>query len=56
MLFDAIVACIILKIFGVDGLKILGAVTMVTVLRTCHNINWMTAELEREIIENEEEN
>ena len=55
MLFDALVACIILKLMGVEGLKVLAAVTMVAVLRTCHNVNWMTAELENEIIENKEE-
>lgn len=39
MLFDAIVAVIIFKLFGEQGLWILGTTCIVTVLRTACNIN-----------------
>jgi hypothetical protein len=39
MIFDAIVAVIIFKLFGEQGLWVLGMTCAVTVLRTAHNIN-----------------
>ena len=39
MIFDAIVAVIIFKLFGEQGLWFLGMTCAVTVLRTAHNIN-----------------
>lgn len=57
MIFDAIVALIILKIFEVEGLKALIAVGMVAIIRTCCNINFVIGSMEEQIIsiENEEE-
>ena len=57
MLFDALVALLILKIFEVEGLKALIAVGMVALIRTCHNINCVIGTMEEQIIsiENEEE-
>lgn len=39
MLFDAIVAVIIFKLFGEQGLWVLGTTCIITVLRTACNIN-----------------
>lgn len=39
MIFDALVAVIIFKLFGEQGLWVLGMTCAVTVLRTAHNIN-----------------
>ena len=39
MLFDAIVAVIIFKLFGEQGLWVLGLTCVITVLRTASNIN-----------------
>ena len=39
MLFDAIAALLIFKIFGEQGLWVLGIWAGVTVIRTAHNIN-----------------
>lgn len=39
MIFDAIVAVIIFKLFGEQGLWILGTTCVITVLRTARNIN-----------------
>lgn len=57
MIFDAIVALLILKIFEVEGLKALIAVAMVSLIRTCCNINFVIGSMEEQIIsiENEEE-
>lgn len=57
MIFDAIVALLILKIFEVEGLKALIAVAMVSLIRTCCNINFVIGSIEEQIIsiENEEE-
>lgn len=57
MLFDALVALLILKIFEVEGLKALIAVGMVALIRTCHNVNCVIGTMEEQIIsiENEEE-
>lgn len=55
MLFDALVAFIILKIFEVEGLKVLAAVALVSLLRTCHNINTMIGMMYVEELEKEEE-
>lgn len=57
MLFDALIAFIILKMFEVEGLKVLAAVVLVSLLRTCHNVNCVIGTMEEQIIsiENEEE-
>lgn len=55
MLFDALVACIILKIFEVEGLKALAAVVLVSLLRTCHNVNCVIGTMNDEYLEKEEE-
>lgn len=57
MIFDALVALLILKIFEVEGLKALIAVGMVALIRTCHNVNCVIGTMEEQIIsiENEEE-
>ena len=39
MIFDAIVAAIIFKLFGEQGLWVLGITCIITVLRTAGNIN-----------------
>ena len=41
MVFDAIAALLIFKIFGEQGLWVLGIWAGVTVIRTAHNINAM---------------
>ena len=55
MLFDALIACIILKFFEVEGLKVLAAVVLVSLLRTCHNVNCVVGSLNEEYLEKEEE-
>ena len=55
MLFDALVAFIILKIFEVEGLKVLAAVVLVSLLRTCHNVNCVVGSMNDEYLEKEEE-
>lgn len=55
MLFDALVAFIILKIFEVEGLKVLAAVVLVSLLRTCHNVNCAIGTMNYEYLEKEEE-
>lgn len=55
MLFDALVAFIILKIFEVEGLKVLAAVVLVSLLRTCHNVNCIIGAMNDEYLEKEEE-
>lgn len=57
MIFDALVAGIILKLFEVEGLKALIAICMVSLIRTCHNVNCVIGSMEEQIIsiENEEE-
>lgn len=55
MLFDALVACIILKIFEMEGLKVLAAVVLVSLLRTCHNVNCVIGTMNDEYLEKEEE-
>ena len=39
MIFDAVAALLIFKIFGEQGLWVLGIWAGVTVIRTTHNIN-----------------
>ena len=58
MLYDAIFALLILKIFEIEGLKALIAVAMVSLIRTCYNVNCVIGIMEEQIIsiENEEEN
>lgn len=55
MLFDALVACIILKLFQAEGLKVLAAVVLVSLLRTCHNVNCVVGSIDDEYLEKEEE-
>ena len=55
MLFDALVAFILLKIFEVEGLKVLAAVVLVSLLRTCHNVNCVIGTMNDEYLEKEEE-
>ena len=55
MLFDALLAFIILKIFEVEGLKVLAAVVLVSLLRTCHNVNCIIGIMNYEYLEKEEE-
>lgn len=55
MLFDALVACIILKLFEMEGLKVLTAVVLVSLLRTCHNVNCVIGTMNDEYLEKEEE-
>lgn len=55
MLFDALLAFIILKIFEVEGLKVLAAVVLVSLLRTCHNVNCIIGIMNDEYLEKEEE-
>ena len=55
MLLDALVACIILKLFEVEGLKVLAAVVLVSLLRTCHNVNCVIGTMNEEYLEKEEE-
>ena len=58
MIFDALIALSILKIFEVEGLKALIAVAMVSLIRTCYNVNCVIGTMEEQLIsiENEEEN
>lgn len=57
MLLDALLAVLIVKFLGLEGLKGLAAFCMVAVIRTCHNVNWVCGNIEQEVItmENEEE-
>ena len=57
MILDAFIALLILKIFEVEGLKALIAVAMVSLIRTCYNVNCVIGTMEEQIIsmENEEE-
>lgn len=57
MIFDALIALLILKIFEVEGLKALIAVAMVSLIRTCYNVNCVIGTMEEQIIsiENKEE-
>lgn len=57
MIFDALIAGILLKLFEVEGLKALIAICMVALIRTCHNVNCVIGSMEEQIIsiENEEE-
>lgn len=55
MLFDALIACIILKFFEVEGLKVLAAVVLVSLLRTCHNVNCVIGTMNDDYLEKEEE-
>lgn len=57
MIFDAIFALILMKIFDVEAVYALVAVGMVTLMRTCHNINSIIGMMYvEELEENEEEN
>lgn len=57
MLFDAIVALFLMKVFDIEAVYALVAVGMVTLMRTCHNINSIIGMMYvEELEENEEEN
>lgn len=55
MLFDAIFALILMKLFDVEAVYALVAVGMVTLMRTCHNINSIIGMMYVEELEKEEE-
>lgn len=55
MLFDALVALFVIKVFGVEAVQALVAVGMVTLIRTCCNINAIIGMMEVEELEKEEE-
>lgn len=55
MLFDAIVALLLMKVFDIEAVYALVAVGMVTLMRTCHNINAMIGMMYVEELEKEEE-
>ena len=55
ILFDAIVAWVIFKIFGVQGLWILAITCSVTFLRLSGRLGWIFAVIENSLIEIEEE-
>ena len=55
MLLDAILALLVMKIFGMDGLTTLGAIMAICVIRTCHNFNLILAAMEEQVIDSEEE-
>lgn len=60
MLLDAVIALCLLKIFDVEAVHALLAVGMVSLIRTCHNVNCVIGSLEEEYLEmlekEEEEN
>ena len=57
MLLDAFIALCLLKIFEVEAVYALLAVGMVSLIRTCHNVNCVIGSMEEELMnmENEEE-
>ena len=57
MLLDALIALCLLKIFDVEAVHALLAVGMVSLIRTCHNVNCVIGSMEEELmrIESEEE-
>lgn len=60
MLLDAFVALCLLKIFEVNAVYALLAVGMVSLIRTCHNVNCVIGTMNEEYLEmlekEEEEN
>lgn len=56
MLFDAIVGFVLFKIFGEQGLTVLGMVCAITLIRTCMNVNEFLQIIAEETICEEEEN
>lgn len=56
MLFDAIVGFVLFKIFGEQGLIVLGMVCAITLIRTCMNVNEFLQIMVEETICEEEEN
>lgn len=56
MIFDALAALLIFKIFGEQGLWVLGIWCGVTVIRTAHNINEIIGCMFNYSEEEEEEN
>lgn len=55
ILFDAIVAWVIFKIFGVDGAWILGITCCVTFLRLSGRLGWILTLIENGLIGMKEE-
>lgn len=55
ILFDAIVAWVIFKIFGVQGLWVLAITCGVTFLRLSGRLGWIFNAVENSLIEIEEE-
>lgn len=55
ILFDAIVAWVIFKLFGVQGLWILAVTCGVTFLRFSGRLGWIFTVIENSLIEVEEE-
>ena len=55
MLFDAIVGFVLFKIFGEQGLTVLGMVCAITLIRTCTNVNEFLQIIVEETICEEEE-
>lgn len=39
MILDAILAFIVVKMFGIEGIKILVAIALIVLVRTCLNVN-----------------
>ena len=55
ILFDAIIAWVIFKIFGVQGLWVLAITCGITFLRLSGRLGWIFAVIENSLIEVEEE-
>lgn len=55
MIFDAMLASIILCCFNDNGLKALFAFVLVVLIRTCHNVNWICGLMEQQVISMEDE-
>ena len=56
LILDALVAGLIFKIFGEQGLIVLGMVCAITLIRTCMNVNEFLQIMVEETICEEEEN
>ena len=55
ILFDAIIAGLIFKIFGVDGAWVLGITCCVAFLRLSGRLGWIFSVIENSLIEVEKE-
>lgn len=54
MIFDALAALLIFKLFGEQGLWVLGITGIITVIRTCTNFNNVLAGMIEAVAEEEE--